>query len=113
MSGLAFSPVRATLASCSWDRTLCLWSVFDERGGSDTVQLSADGEGRGGGEGRRRIERKMTSWHIYPVTYNESHYTVWTVWISVGVRVRVRIRVWVRVRVRVRVDFIFKNFEPL
>ncbi len=40
----------------------------------------------------------MRSWHIYPVTNNESHYTVWTVWISVGVRVRVR--------VRVRVDFI-------
>ena len=104
MSGLAFSPVRATLASCSWDRTLRLWSVFDERGGSDTVQLSADGEGkreRGakGGVGRRRVERKVRSWHIYPVTNNESHYTVWTVWISVRVRARVR--------VRVRVDFIF------
>ena len=51
MSGLAFSPVRATLASCSWDGTLRLWSVFDERGGSDTVQLSADGEGKREGEG--------------------------------------------------------------
>ena len=44
-------------------------------------------------EERRRVEKKMKSWHIYPVTNNESHYTVWTV--------------WVRVRVRVRVDFIF------
>ena len=109
MSGLAFSPVRATLASCSWDRTLRLWSVFDERGGSDTVQLSADGEGKRegegakGGEGRRRVERKMRSWHVYPVTNNESHYTVWTVWISV----RVRVSVTVSVGVRVRVDFIF------
>ena len=53
MSGLAFSPVRATLTSCSWDRTLRLWSVFDERGGSDIVQLSADGEGKREGEGSK------------------------------------------------------------
>lgn len=48
VSGLAFSPVRAALASCSWDKTLRLWSVFEERGGSDVVQLSADGGSRGG-----------------------------------------------------------------
>ena len=54
MSGLAFSPVRATLASCSWDRTLRLWSVFEEHGSSEAVQLTADGEGVGRmGEGVR------------------------------------------------------------
>ena len=53
------------------------------------LMVRARGRERGakGGEGRRRVERKMRSWHIYPVTNNESHYTVWTVWISVGVRV--------------------------
>ena len=63
------------------------------------LMVRARGRERGakGGEGRRRVERKMRSWHIYPVTNNESHYTVRTVWISVGVSVRVR----------VRVDFIF------
>ena len=73
------------------------------------LMVRARGKERGakGEEGRRRVERKMRSWHIYPVTNNESHYTVWTVWISVGIRVRVRVRVRVSVRVRVRVDFIF------
>ena len=75
------------------------------------LMVRARGRERGakGGEGRRRVERKMRSWHIYPVTNNESHYTVWTVWISVGVRVRVRVSVGVtvRIRVRVRIDFIF------
>ena len=57
------------------------------------LMVRARGRERGakGGEGKSRVERKMRSWHIYPVTNNESHYTVWTVWISVGVRVRVRV----------------------
>ena len=29
------------------------------------------------------------SWHIKGVSNDESHYTVWNVWISVGVKVRV------------------------
>ena len=70
------------------------------------LMVRARGRERGakGREGRRRVEKKMRSWHIYPVTNNESHYTVWTVWISVGVRVRVR--------VRVRVDFILRILSP-
>ena len=31
------------------------------------------------------------SWHIYAGSKDESHYTVWTAWISIRVRVRVRV----------------------
>ena len=46
----------------------------------------------------------LGSWHKYVYTVfvsnDESHYAVWTVWISIVVRVRVR------------VDFILQNMAP-
>ena len=35
-------------------------------------------------------------WHIQGASYNESHYTVWTAWISVEL-------------IKVRVDFVFQS----
>ena len=39
-------------------------------------------------------------WHIQGASYNESHYTVWTAWISVEL-------------IKVRVDFVFQSLALL
>ncbi|KAI8469923.1 MAG: WD40 repeat-like protein [Monoraphidium minutum] len=40
--GLAFSPSQPILASCSWDKTVRLWDVYDGAGCVDTLQHSHD-----------------------------------------------------------------------
>ncbi|GFR41863.1 hypothetical protein Agub_g2644, partial [Astrephomene gubernaculifera] len=39
VSGLAFSPVTSLLASCSWDRTVRTWDVYDSGGSGATEVL--------------------------------------------------------------------------
>lgn len=40
--GLMFSPISATLASSSWDKTVRLWDVFESKGAVETFQHSHD-----------------------------------------------------------------------
>ena len=42
-NSLAFSPLDATLVSCSSDRTMRLWSVLQANTPRETVRLSAEG----------------------------------------------------------------------
>lgn len=42
VSGLSFSPGQALLASCSWDRTVRVWDVFENKGNRETIQLNSD-----------------------------------------------------------------------
>ena len=44
MPSLAFSPTAAILASASWDSTVKIWDIFDNKGHRETIQLSSDGE---------------------------------------------------------------------
>ena len=39
--GLAFSPATALLASCSWDKTVRLWDVFESKGAVESLQHGA------------------------------------------------------------------------
>jgi hypothetical protein len=40
--GLAFSPSQPILASCSWDKTVRLWDVYDGAGCVETLQHGHD-----------------------------------------------------------------------
>lgn len=40
---LAFSPQAAVLVSASWDSTVKIWDIFDNKGHRETIQLSSDG----------------------------------------------------------------------
>jgi periodic tryptophan protein 2 len=42
VSGLVFNPIRALLASSSWDNTVRLWDVFDKKQTRDTLELGSD-----------------------------------------------------------------------
>ena len=42
VSGLAFSPTGDQLASCSWDRSVRLWSVFGRSRASEPITLSTE-----------------------------------------------------------------------
>ena len=41
--GLSFSPSRALLVSGSWDKTVKLWDVFEQKGNTETLRHIADG----------------------------------------------------------------------
>ncbi len=45
ISALTFgrNNTQTTLASCSWDKTLRTWSLFDSQGSRETFLLSTDG----------------------------------------------------------------------
>ncbi|KAJ8246716.1 hypothetical protein GJAV_G00254600 [Gymnothorax javanicus] len=43
ISGLSFSPVRAVLASVSWDRSVRLWDMLDSWQTKEVLQLTSDG----------------------------------------------------------------------
>lgn len=40
--GLMFSPTQPLLASCSWDRTVRIWDVYDGQGGLETLEHNHD-----------------------------------------------------------------------
>ena len=43
VSSLAFCPSRALLVSGSWDKTVRLWDVFEQKGNIETLVHIADG----------------------------------------------------------------------
>ena len=43
MSCVKFSPSRALLVSCSWDKTVRLWDVFEKKGNFETFQVNTLG----------------------------------------------------------------------
>ena len=43
MSSVSFSPSRSLLVSGSWDKTLRLWDVFEQKGNVENLTHPADG----------------------------------------------------------------------
>ena len=43
ISCLSFSSTAAMLASGSWDKTVKLWDVFENKGSKETLNMSTDG----------------------------------------------------------------------
>lgn len=44
ISGLSFNPAQAVLASCSWDKTIKIWDVFEGKGSREAISLNSDGK---------------------------------------------------------------------
>lgn len=44
MSGLSFNPAHPVLASCSWDKTIRLWDVFEGKGSREAISVNSDGK---------------------------------------------------------------------
>ena len=42
ISDIVFNPIRAFLASASWDNTVRLWDVFEKKATQDTLELGSD-----------------------------------------------------------------------
>lgn len=47
VSGVVFSPVKSLLASSSWDCTVKLWDVFENKGNVETMKFTTMGKGKG------------------------------------------------------------------
>ena len=44
VSGLSFSPCRVVLASSSWDKTVKIWDVFENKGNTETLHYNTMGK---------------------------------------------------------------------
>ena len=43
VSSLFFSPIKATLVSGSWDRTVRVWDVYDSTAPKESLEIGSDG----------------------------------------------------------------------
>ena len=44
VSTLSFSPKQSLLASGSWDKTVKLWDVFENKGAKENIIMNSDGK---------------------------------------------------------------------